>query len=276
MDRCAKMDTVPIARRQGRRMRSVRISAVAAAALFVMAAAPVEEARPVQSPVSTSQADPEDSDGDRGAGIGTLFYQLQILQDEVRRLQGIVEEQNYRIERLVREQRERYIELDQRLLALRPDAAPPPGEDGPDGSASTAPGAVSVQGEAYNRAYAVMADGRELPPSERAVQYQRALTMFEAVIADHPDGGYTPNAYYWIGELYLAMDVLEDARQAFAQITNLYADHAKMPDSLYKLGVTYHRLGDNVRALEYLDRVADDYPDSAQAGLARSYAAELR
>ena len=260
-------------------MHSVRISTVVAAALFVMAAAPVEEARPVQLRVATSQADPEDSDADSAAGIGTLFYQLQILQDEVRRLQGIVEEQNYRIERLVREQRERYIELDQRLLALRPGAAQPPGEGGPDApgaDAPTVPGAASVQGEAYNRAYAVMAQGRQLPPSERQAQYQRALTMFKAVIQDHPDGEFTPNAFYWIGELYLAMDVLEEARQAFAQVTNLYAEHAKMPDSLYKLGVTYHRLGDNVRALRYLDRVADEYPGSAQAGLARSYAAELR
>ncbi len=261
-------------------MYSVRISAVVAAVLVVAAAAPVEEARPRQPPGATSQADPEESAADRAAGIGPLFYQLQILQDEVRRLQGIVEEQNYRIERLVREQRERYIELDQRLLALRPDAAQPPGEDGPDGpgggASTTLPGAVSVQGEAYNRAYAVMAEGRRLPPSERATQYQRALTLFEAVIQDHPDGEFTPNAYYWTGELYLAMDVLEEARQAFAQVTNLYADHAKMPDSLYKLGVTYHRLGDNVRALQYLDRVTDEYPGSAQAGLARSYAAELR
>ena len=259
-------------------MHSVRISAVVATVVVVLAAAPVEEARPVQSPAATTTIDSEESDADRAAGIGTLFYQLQILQDEVRRLQGIVEEQNYRIERLVREQRARYIELDQRLLALRPGAAQPPGADadGPDGPASTVPGAVSVQGDAYNRAYTVMAEARRLPPSERAAQYQRALTMFEAVIQDHPDGEFTPNAYYWIGELYLATDALEDARQAFAQVTNLFAEHAKMPDSLYKLGVTHHRMGDNVRALQYLDRVTDEYPDSAQAGLARSYAAELR
>ena len=261
-------------------MHSVRISAVVAMALCataVMAAAPVEEASPVPSPVATTPTDPRDTDADAANGIGTLFYQLQILQDEVRRLQGIVEEQNYRIERLVREQRERYIELDQRLLALRPDAAQPPGAaDGPGGSASTVPGAVSVQGDAYNRAYAVVTKARQLPPSERAAEYQRALLMFDAVIRDHPDGQFTPNAYYWTGELYLATDALEEARQAFAQVANLYADHAKTPDALYKLGVTYHRLGDNVRALQYLDRVTDEYPDSAQAGLARSYAAELR
>ena len=115
-----------------------------------------------------------------------------------------------------------------------------------------------------------------MPSSERVTQYRRALTMFAAVIRDHPDGEFTPNAYYWTGELHLAMDALEEARQAFAQVANLYAGHAKVSDSLYKLGVTYHRLGDNARALQYLDRVTDEYPGSAQAGLARSYAAELR
>lgn len=259
-------------------MHSVRIGAVVATALFAMGAAPVEEGRRVQSPVAATPANAADTDADGAGGIGTLFYQLQVLQDEVRRLQGIVEEQNYRIERLVREQRERYIELDQRLLALRPDASQPPGADadGPDGPALTAPGAVSAQGDAYNRAYAVIAEARQLSPSERFPQYRRALTMFDAVIRDHPDGQFTPNAYYWKGELYLAMDALEEARQAFAQVTNLYAEHAKMPDALYKLGVTYHRLGDNVRALRYLDRVTDEYPGSGPAGLARSYAAELR
>jgi hypothetical protein len=34
------------------------------------------------------------------------------------------------------------------------------------------------------------------------------------------------------------------ARQAFAQVVNLYPDHQKVPDTLYKLGVVYHRLGD--------------------------------
>lgn len=260
-------------------MHSVRISAVVAAALIAttaMAAAPVEEARPVQSRVATTP-DPDSTDADEPAGIGTLFYQLQILQDEVRRLQGIVEEQNYRIERLVREQRERYIELDQRLLALRPDAAQPPGaDDGPDGPTSTAPGAVSVQGDAYNRAYAVVNEARQLPPSERVAEYQRALLMFAGVIRDDPSGEYTPNAYFWMGELYLAMDALEEARQAFAQVTNLYAEHVRVPTSLYKLGVIHHRLGDNDRALQYLDRVTDEYADSAEAGRARAYAAELR
>ena len=261
-------------------MQSVRASVVVAvAAVFVLGAAPVEEAAPARTGAATGVPDAADAGAaDSGAeGIGTLFYQLQILQDEVRRLQGIVEEQNYRIERLVAEQRERYVELDQRLLALRPDAAPLPDPAATGVAPDPAtPAAASTQSDAYNRAFAIVTEARQLPASERAPEYERALVLFGALIDDHPDGEFVPNAYYWIGELHLAMDALEDARQAFAQVANLYAGHAKAPDALYKLGVTYHRLDDNARALQYLDRVVDEYPNHTSAGLARSYAAELR
>ena len=47
-------------------------------------------------------------------------------------------------------------------------------------------------------------------------------------------------------------------------------------DALYKLGVVYHRLGDNSRSLEYLNRVQADYPTTSAAGLATTYASELQ
>ena len=253
------------------------VASVAMLAPAAWSAAPVEEARLSESPVAaTTVAADRDEDASAAGGIETLYYQLQVLEDDVRRLQGIVEEQNYRIDRLIREQRERYVELDQRLVALRPGASGvvDPATTGDSGVAPTpAPGG---QGDAYNRAFAVVTAARQLAPSERTAEYERALLMFEALIDDNPAGEFTPNAYYWIGELYLAMDDLEQARQAFVQVSNLYGDHVKMPDALYKLGVTYHRLGDNARSLEYLDQVVKDYPDHTAAGLARSYATELR
>ncbi|MGB1837045.1 YbgF trimerization domain-containing protein, partial [Marinobacter adhaerens] len=47
-----------------------------------------------------------------------LFYMIQQLQGEVRRLQGEVEEQRHLINRLQQQGRDRYIDLDQRILDL--------------------------------------------------------------------------------------------------------------------------------------------------------------
>lgn len=209
----------------------------------------------------------------RDEGIATLYYQLQVLQDDVRRLQGLVEEQNYRIERLVEEQRERYMELDERMLALT--GASPPGTDAVP-SAALGGALPSTEREAYNAAFAVVKDAAGLAPTERRQAYQQALAMFDALITTYPNGEFTANAYYWTGEARLFLDEAELARQAFIQVVNLFGGHAKVPDALYKLGVVYHRLQDTTGALHYLDRAITEFPDHTAARLARSYAAELR
>ena len=220
-------------------------SVVLAALVFASAQAPVEEARPLQRPATTPPAAAETVGDDGAEGVGTLFYQLQALQDEVRRLQGIVEEQNYRIERLIREQRERYVELDQRLLALRPGTgAGAPAPSGDSGEASVPGGrgfprrCLQPRLRGFHRGAPAAHHGTSgrIPPcigDVRRVDSRRPRTASSR-----------PNAYYWTGELRLALDESELARQAFAQVANLYGDHAKAPDALYKLGVTYHRLGD--------------------------------
>ena len=236
-------------------------------------AAPVREsdaARRLEAPAPevAPQAEPEPA---ADAGINALYYQLQVLQDDVRRLQGVVEEQRYRIERLTREQRERYIELDQRLVEVGRTPRP----EGP--SVPAAGSALpTTERDAYNAAYALVREAAGQPASERKESYERALAGFSALIETYPSGDFTPNAFYWSGEIHLFVDELEQARQAFVQVVNLFGDHVKVPDALYKLGVVYHRLGDNETALRYLDRVAAEHPTHAAASLARSYAAELR
>ena len=224
----------------------------------VVVEAPAREVAPPVEPASTADS-----------GINALYYQLQVLQDDVRRLQGVVEEQHYRIERLTREQRERYIELDQRLVAIghAPDEAPNTG-------AAAGPALPKTEREAYNAAYALFRQAAGQSTPERKEGSLQALARFTELIETYPAGDFTPNAFYWSGEIHLYMDELELARQAFVQVVNLFSDHGKVPDALYKLGVVYHRLGDNDSALRYLDRVLAEYADHAAARLARSYAAE--
>ena len=48
-----------------------------------------------------------------------LFYRLQGLQQEVQLLRGTLEEQQYRLDRMTREQQERYVGLDKRISELQ-------------------------------------------------------------------------------------------------------------------------------------------------------------
>lgn len=219
----------------------------------------------------------DDDSGQPDSGVNTLYYDLQLALDEIRRLHGVVEELNHRMDRLEREQRERYIELDQRLLELRGDgAATGNAEPGtPDAPSDVAPAPVTER-EAYNVAIELVNSARPLPESEQRPQYRRALALFQGIIDSYPNGEFTPNAFYWRGEIHLALKEYEEARAHFAQVELLYDDHPKVSDALYKLGEVYDVLGDADRAREYLNRVINDHPTSTAAGLARKYLAELR
>ena len=68
--------------------------------------------------------------------LSELFYQLQVLQQEVQELRGLVEQQGYQIKRMARDQQEQYIDLDRRVSTLRG------GSGAPAASTGTTPSAV--------------------------------------------------------------------------------------------------------------------------------------
>ena len=215
-------------------------------------------------------------------GTAELFMRFQQLEADVAQLRGQVEEQSHRLEQLEKQQKEQYLDLDKRIVALQqgqpaPSAAPvgsstgPTAVGGPTSTAAAAPVVPSPslsERDAYNAAF-------ELTKGRR---FQQAIDAFNELLVKYPNGQYTSNAYYWLGECYLALPEpnLEKARQSFMQVVNLYPTNAKVPDSLYKLGIVYHRLGDRSQALGYLDRVQSQFPGTRAAQLAQAYAAELR
>ena len=209
-----------------------------------------------------------------GAGqLSELFYRIQVLQQDLKDLRGTIEEQSYLIKRLERSQKEQYLDLDNRLVQLG-------GADLESRAAQTEDKESSEEvttllnevpefdneREAYQYAFDLM----------RNRQYQESLAGFEEIIVAFPNGQYTPNAFYWIGELYLAQGDNEKSRQSFIQVISLYPDHQKVPDAMYKLGVVYFALGDNQSALRYLGQVQQEYPNSSAAGLAARYSVEMQ
>ena len=206
-----------------------------------------------------------------GGSLQQLFYRLQGVQQELQILRGEVEEQRYQLEQLQQQQRNQYLDLDRRVSALSPNRpAPGPVSDAAQEAPQPAeearkPKVPASEKEVYASAIELM----------RARAFDQSAIAFESVIVNYPNGQYTPNAFYWLGELYLAMADQERARQNFVQVLRLYPDHEKVPDALYKLGVLYHGLGDVEQARRYLARVQSEHPQSSAATLAKKYAAEI-
>ncbi|MAP32705.1 MAG: tol-pal system protein YbgF [Marinobacter sp.] len=218
------------------------------------------------------------SEAQRKAGnnqaTAELFYMIQQLQREVRDLRGQVEEHQHQIGRLQQQGRDRYVDLDQRILELSKAV-----ESG--ASAAQQPAAAGASADSGRlkptRVY------RSPEPEEQKTyndiidlirnkkDYDTAITRLYEFVDTYPEGDLTVNAYYWLGEVYLAKPQLEQARQAFTIVATRYSDHRKAPDAVYKLGVTLDRLGEKDEARRRMSSVVEQYPDSGAAELAQKY-----
>ncbi|MFN2329006.1 MAG: tol-pal system protein YbgF [Chromatocurvus sp.] len=201
--------------------------------------------------------------------VGDLFIQVQELQQEVMRLNGMVEQQSNEIRVLKEQSLERYMDLDRRLAGGgSPAPASVPGaverqESSPQAQNGRLNAEQPGEGDAYRAAYALV----------RSQEFDAAVTSFKQFLDRYPDGRYAPNAHYWLGELYLVVKPAapELARQSFTLLLDEYPQNAKVPDAMYKLGQVHYVKGNRDKAREYLDRVIREHGDSAAANLAREF-----
>ena len=187
---------------------------------------------------------------------GDLLGKLQLLQQEVMRLNGLLEQQAHNIRVLEEKSLQRYIEIDRRLSAAGTDTV-----DSPKNQTETVffPDQNSVpeqpgEGEAYISAYGLV----------KNKEFELAITAFQNFLKEFPDGKFAPNAHFWLGELYLVLDPAdpEASRQAFMLLVSQFSQHVKVPDALYKLGKIQLMKGNRERSKYYLNRVISEYSDS--------------
>ncbi len=204
---------------------------------------------------------------------GELFMQLQQMQEQIARQQGVIEVLQNDVQRMKQENLERYQDLDRRLAAgtapaaAAPDNSSSAGGDtagnsaapAPQAAASSEPGDPAKEKLYYDAAFDLI----------KAKDFDKAALAFAAFLRKYPNSQYAGNAQYWLGEVNLAKGDLQGAGQAFAKVSQLYPKHAKVPDSLYKLADVERRLGHTDKVKGILQQVIAQYPGTSAAQLAQ-------
>lgn len=251
------------------RYRQILIAWLASVPLVAMAQVPVTEGGGRLRPLPTVNG----SGGVQGGGgtlvspsaQGELFIQLQQMQEEMARLRGMVEEQQYEIQRLKQESLERYQQLDKRLneagsVPRAPVDAPSPAP------AASEPADPEKEKLYYEAAFDLI----------KAKDFDKASQAFSAFLRRYPASRYAANAQYWLGEVSLVKGDLQAAGQAFARVTLDYPNHSKVSDALYKLADVERRLGRTDKARAALQEVIAKYPGTSAAKLAERDLKTLR
>ncbi len=235
-----------------------------------------------------------------GQAAGDRYYQMQVLQQEVQMLRGMVEELNHELQQLKQRQMDDYLDIDRRLSAIVSSApansAPANNALANNAPANSRPGSSSAALDAKNSTdssgYSLNPAGSNNPsaakvaagPSELAemkANYENASSLllkkrdingaalaFKQHVVDYASSPYVANAYYWLGEIYLLQDQAELSRQAFTSVIEQYPLHSKAMDARFKLGKLYHQLGEDARARELLETAATSSGGVAKKALA--------
>ena len=229
-----------------------------------------------------------------------LVIQIQQLQDEVRMLRGMLEDQSIQLENLSNRQRDQYLDLDQRITGMRGSSTGPvlSGNPANTTSAMTSPAVaqpairedVPDVRPALDTPSSVTAiatpdtQAREMvesPEAEKAaydqgfqslkdLKYADAAQQFSAFVMQYPNSDYADNAQYWLGESYYVTRNYDIALEAFQKLLSNYPDSPKVPDGLLKIGYTHYELKQWDQARAALVQVQEQYPDTTLARLAGS------
>ena len=137
-------------------------------------------------------------------------------------------------------------------------------------TAAPAPATAEVDPQAehddYEHAFNLLKEGR----------YDLAVAAFKTFVQKYPNGRYTDNAQYWLGEANYVQRNFKAALAEFEKVVNNFPDSPKRPDALLKMGYTYQELGDNDKARLALNSVRMNYPDTTAARLASKRLQELK
>jgi len=105
-------------------------------------------------------------------------------------------------------------------------------------------------------------------------QYRRGSVTsaqfgLEEVVQRFPNHDLTPSARYYLADIMVQRDELEQAIEAFLDIPQFHPDAERVPYALYRVGLLYRELGQTSDARSYLERVVNTWPDSGAADMAR-------
>lgn len=114
----------------------------------------------------------------------------------------------------------------------------------------------------YAKAYGLVRDRK----------FDEAIVAFNEYVAKYPDERYTPNAWYWLGELYLAVKPqnLQASTQAFQKLLADFPNSGKIPAAMYKLATVYFLNDQKQKSKELLTHVIDRYSNTGNSAVQKS------
>ncbi len=183
---------------------------------------------------------------------------------------------------LRREVLQRLDEIDQQLLIILEV----------EGQSQRALASLRDQIEMMQRAPVLVPDSSEAGvPGEEAegpeAHFEAAMLMynrgsnvtarrgFDEFLASYPNHELAGDATYYLSDLDLQEERIEDAIEGFMRVPQMYPASLRVPEALYRAAILHQELGDIEEARTLFERVINGFPDSDVAEPAQQRLQEI-
>ncbi|MHA3061030.1 YbgF trimerization domain-containing protein [Acinetobacter sp. ANC 4636] len=276
------------------KLKKLALGLLACTTTYAVLAAPIENVSLSQN--NSSGSSNNTTTNSPSSNIPTnvnweLMQRVDQLENQVRSLRGVIEEQQHTIDQQRQDLDNHYNDLDQRLQLLQQKV------DGDDGSAASdtasSEDASSKSGTATNSttlppsapANDTANSPTGAPPAKKPLNEKDAYTLaldaykqggakqaikpMQDFIKKYPNSIYIGNAHFWLAEFYLAIEPANyaEAKKNYEVVNKQYPQSAKAPRALYQLYSIAKNVDHNsVSANLYRQQLLKQYPKSAEAG----------
>ena len=216
-----------------------------------------------------------------------LLDKVQGLQQELQELRGQLEVQAHDLKLLQQQQLAFYKDLDARLPTAsthlahnQPATELSIGPKNPINGPKTSIATPSAQPTPTAAPMAAVISPTHNNPAEEQIsylaayehvknkQFDEALLAMQTFVNHDPQGGYTANAEYWLGELYMVKKEYPQAIAHFEVVLQQFPSSSKASASMLKVGYALAASGKKNEAIARLQQVMKSYPDTNTAHLA--------
>jgi len=218
-----------------------------------------------------------------------MIQQVDQISEDINLLRGEIEVQGNDVVDIKKRQRELYQDIDRRLRDLESRgvaqapaaqvtvpaassatqaAAEPAGSStqvpslaaGSTAAAASTPVTAPQAGEkeAYQAAFDTLKEGR----------YKEAKVELQAFLDKYPNGSFSGNAQYWLGEAHYVTRNFEQGIVEFEKVLNGFPGSNKVPDAMLKLGYTYYELKQYPESKAVLQELRTRFPNETASRLA--------
>ncbi len=236
-----------------------------------------------------------------------ITLKMQQLQQEMQELRGLAETQKFEIQKLQRQLRDQYLDIDSRLgtgkdldtpaagtpgvgtedtaPAPRPNVAldlsgkdlqPPVGSEAlPPVTAPTTPSSPGAAGipslpspeTTGGNERDAYRDAFELLKQRK---YPEAVAAFTDLMRRFPQGQYTDQARYWLADTYYVQRNYPAALTEFDRLVQLNSTSARIPEAMLKIANIQSELDAREQARAAYRLLIAKYPGSTEARLAQT------